>query len=172
MAVSVIFAMVLLFAFWDLPCAECISLAVASTVTSGAVLGYSYVTSEGREIVTTVTSGAAGAFGKHFISKICNSPCFCSDWILPPPSETVTSDGSRYFGTVTSGAEGVFSTATSGAASVATVVTSGAGGALTTLTSAVKTDGAATLMPMGDGQWLGLTALVLAGIAGMGAVAL
>lgn len=37
---------------------------VASTVTSGAVLGYSYVTSEGRQIVTTVTSGAAGAFGE------------------------------------------------------------------------------------------------------------
>lgn len=84
----------------------------------------------------------------------------------------MTSGGSRYFGTVTSGAEGAFSTATSGAASVATVVTSGAGGAATTITSAVRTDGAAALMPFGSGQSMGLIALVLAGVAGMGAVAL
>ncbi|PWN88278.1 hypothetical protein FA10DRAFT_268479 [Acaromyces ingoldii] len=48
---------------------------VASTVTSGAVLGYSYVTSEGRQIVTTVTSGAAGAFGEPIFHSANRPSC-------------------------------------------------------------------------------------------------
>lgn len=45
--------------------------------------------------------------------------------------ETLTSDGSRYFGTVTSGAAGVASSVTSGAGSVATGATNGVAGAAT-----------------------------------------